>query len=424
MVFKQPIASTSKLSSLRQVKPRHTLLLTSEAGKPLSSTQPLRARRYSQNAGSILSSEQDEDPHCALFPENSHTSSLGLRIARPPDRFQNPSRYALPTPPSRLQFSEHSPKSPKNCESEEVPDNEWELRTGRAIYVLQETLPHFFETGLITQVDVTTGEPKPPSQHFHIPLIDSATSLDFLSPSSSTAGSSNGGNSHHRDHGDSQGSNVEDGEPIYSPRVRLQYTPPVTLPAPFPKTFHLEGLPMYLASSSVVRRTMMTLYSNLEVTLTKMSVFTEPPPGSKPPSGGGADSVSASALITEAPTRKDYVLARSNEGSGLERTGSDDEGPPPPGNGLDKGRKRVIGRQKYLVVRQLVTGLNRVSGKVGEWEVESTYTFSPISGLILQHTVNSIQPAPHLAVYDLLKGSLGHVFGFGGSPAAGGGVRS
>lgn len=210
---------------------------------------------------------------------------------------------------------------------------------------------------------------------------------------------------------------------------------------------------MYLASSSVVRRTMMTLYSNLEVTLTKMSVFTEPPPGSKPPSeGGGGYNVSASASTTNASTGGGHDLARSGEGAGLERTGPKPD-MPPPGMGLEKGRKRVIGRQKYLVVRQLVTGLNRVSGKVGEWEVyvqssstsqsnsrvtnqfvvafdvaicdsESTYTFSPISGLILQHTVNSIQPAPHLAVYDLLKGSLGHVFGFGGSPAAGGGVRT
>lgn len=86
-----------------------------------------------------------------------------------------------------------------------------------------------------------TGEPKPPSHHFHIPIIDSAASLDFLSPSSSTTGSSNGGHANHRDSSDSHGPTVDDGEPIYSPRVRLQYTPPVALPAPFPKTFHLEG---------------------------------------------------------------------------------------------------------------------------------------------------------------------------------------
>jgi hypothetical protein len=31
--------------------------------------------------------------------------------------------------------------------------------------------------------------------------------------------------------------------------------------------------------------------------------------------------------------------------------------------------KKRLNREKYLLVRQLVTGINRVSGKVGEWEV-------------------------------------------------------
>jgi hypothetical protein len=47
----------------------------------------------------------------------------------------------------------------------------------------------------------------------------------------------------------------------------------------------------------------------------------------------------------------------------------------------------------------------------------STYTFSPLSGLILSHVINSIQPAPHQAVYDSLRSSLGKVFGWeGGTP--------
>jgi hypothetical protein len=42
---------------------------------------------------------------------------------------------------------------------------------------------------------------------------------------------------------------------------------------------------------------------------------------------------------------------------------------------------------------------------------ESTYTFSPISGLIHEHVVNSIHPAPHQAVYDSLRLSLGKLLG-------------
>jgi hypothetical protein len=36
----------------------------------------------------------------------------------------------------------------------------------------------------------------------------------------------------------------------------------------------------------------------------------------------------------------------------------------------------------------------------------STYSFSPITGLILKHEIESIYPQPHSAVYDSLKASL------------------
>lgn len=40
---------------------------------------------------------------------------------------------------------------------------------------------------------------------------------------------------------------------------------------------------------------------------------------------------------------------------------------------------------------------------------DSTYGFSPVSGMINQHTIDSIQPAPHQAAYDALI----HAFGIG-----------
>ncbi|KAG1846312.1 hypothetical protein C8R48DRAFT_733047 [Suillus tomentosus] len=41
-------------------------------------------------------------------------------------------------------------------------------------------------------------------------------------------------------------------------------------------------------------------------------------------------------------------------------------------------------------------------------------SFSPISGLIQTHTIDSIHPAPHQAAYDALRVSLSSVLGFGG----------
>jgi hypothetical protein len=52
------------------------------------------------------------------------------------------------------------------------------------------------------------------------------------------------------------------------------------------------------------------------------------------------------------------------------------------------------------------------------YDRNSTYTFSPITGLIHVHTINSIHPAPHQAAYDALKSSLERVLGLAGGGVA------
>jgi len=102
---------------------------------------------------------------------------------------------------------------------------------------------------------------------------------------------------------------------------------------------------------------------------------------------------------------------------------------------LGTTKKVRLVREKSLLVRQNVTGVARVSGKPGEWVVyvfsrtsfidrdlipadrESTYTFSPSTGLIHKHVINSIHPAPHVAVYESLRGSMGKLLGLGGDGA-------
>lgn len=86
-------------------------------------------------------------------------------------------------------------------------------------------------------------------------------------------------------------------------------------------------------------------------------------------------------------------------------------------------------RDKSFFVGLTVYGTTRVSGGLGEWQMwvsrfsddtslmgcrDSTYGFSPVTGLINLHTIDSIQPAPHQAAYDALRASLSHVFGIGG----------
>ncbi|TFK34705.1 hypothetical protein BDQ12DRAFT_362618 [Crucibulum laeve] len=266
----------------------------------------------------------------AILPSSSTPSpglsDLGLRSSLPPDSSSTP-----------------KPSQNPNGEDSPISDQEWEIRTGRAIYVLQETLPTFFNTGLITSIDPGTNAPRPATS-LHLPLA----------------------NAHPKDwqifHDDLEG--------IYSRNMKLRYRPPVKLPAPFPKVLHVEGLPMYTASSAFVRHTMNALYSDLQVVTTKVVVNTSP----RTPSTSSSPSSSSEC---------------------------------------SDSKKRKLNRDKTLFIRLNVTGTARVSGSAGEWEVNSTYTFSPLSGLIHLHVVDSIEPAPHQAVYDSLRMSLGKVFGLG-----------
>ncbi|KAF7368949.1 hypothetical protein MVEN_00221100 [Mycena venus] len=289
------------------------------------------SKRLSQWCRPALHRASCRQRFSVVYRSQSTEAALGVRSSLPPDSIPDPK---------------------KPCE---ISDQEWELRTGergldgdffamarlirrmpkgRAIYVIQQTLPEFFTTGLVTSIDRSTGGPRHANGN-HLPQAN-ANPLDYhTSPD-------------------------EEVDSIYSRNVRLSYTPPVALPAPFPKTLHIEGLPMYIASSVFVRHTLNALYSDLKVVLNKVSVETPRPPV------GDAD--------LELKTRRKS-------------------------------------REKSLFVGLTATGIARVSGAAGEWEVNSTYTFSPLTGLIHIHTVNSIHPAPHQAVYDSLRASLGNVFG-------------
>ncbi|KAF9070700.1 hypothetical protein BDP27DRAFT_1323269 [Rhodocollybia butyracea] len=151
--------------------------------------------------------------------------------------------------------------------------------------------------------------------------------------------------------------------PIFASEISLTYTPPTPLPHPFPRRLVLEGKSFYLASSVFIRHTLNTLYSDLGVTITKVAVSVP-------------KTVSKSAEEAH-PT-------------------------PQPSASRNSGYTRE--KSFYIALR--VTGKSRVSGTVGQWEVRSTYTFSPFDAKIIHHTVNGIEPAPEKGVFDALYRAL------------------
>ncbi|CAE6425928.1 unnamed protein product [Rhizoctonia solani] len=63
-------------------------------------------------------------------------------------------------------------------------------------------------------------------------------------------------------------------------------------------------------------------------------------------------------------------------------------------------------REREIKIGYIVAGSSRVGGGKAEWDILGTYRFSPASGLINQHDVNSIHPAPHSTVYNAFQRSL------------------
>ena len=90
---------------------------------------------------------------------------------------------------------------------------------GRAIYILRETLPQFFTRGLISC---------------------SGNVGSCFSPSNS--------NPSHKAPFHGSDTDSDDPESIYSPYIRLAYTPPLRLPPPFPGTLYVEGTSHFIFS--------------------------------------------------------------------------------------------------------------------------------------------------------------------------------
>jgi hypothetical protein len=193
-----------------------------------------------------------------------------------------------------------SGKSPdEHNEQEKINDKEWELRVGRAIYVLRATVPRFFESGLTSSVETR---------------------------------------------GDSGGVDLEptSTDDIYSKFIRLTYTPPVRLPAPFPQTLQVEGLALYHASAVLLRTSLQAMYSDCTLNMTSINV-------------------------------------------------------------ISSGH-----RERKLKIGLTIDGHNRVTGTKAVWDVMTTYTFSPVSGLVLQHDIDSINPAP---LFDSMRSSVLRLMG-------------
>ncbi|KAJ4474442.1 hypothetical protein J3R30DRAFT_3509155 [Lentinula aciculospora] len=374
-VVASPASSTYLSYSIRcrsKWPPSNHRLVPRSRSQPFCTPKAHSGSRYMSNSGAS-SSHNDIN-----FDVPEVEASLGLRQANPPDTHPNTSRRYHTVPPDGEDKS--------RPEVAQLSDAEWEIRTGRTIDILRETLPTFFNTGLMTSWDPETGEaypspslPMPHLPNLHLPPLHLPIHLSpdprNQEPERQTNGKGNG-----------RGKK----ESIYSSRIHLTYTPPSPLPHPFPEKLTLDGKPLYLASAVFIRHTLNTLYSDLRVILVKVAVSVP-----KDKSSSDSDSKSTPPLpLPELDPDLGSVDDPHTKNSGYKR-------------------------EKSLYIALRVTGTSRVSGALGQWEVRSTYTFSPLNAQIIKHTVNGIEPAPERGVWE----GLAKVLGLGNNIGEGFGAR-
>jgi hypothetical protein len=137
---------------------------------------------------------------CVCYASTSTSSATYANSSRdhnPFDLHQHEVRFGQDEPPWR------------NKNADGLSDSEWDIRTGAAIDTLTHTLPNFFQTGLVSNIPDT---PPPPG------------------PTGFTASCDQ----------------IPLGErPIFSPKIRLSYSPPAALPSPFPRTLHIDGTSLF-----------------------------------------------------------------------------------------------------------------------------------------------------------------------------------
>ncbi|KAF9513771.1 hypothetical protein BS47DRAFT_1295850 [Hydnum rufescens UP504] len=68
-------------------------------------------------------------------------------------------------------------------------------------------------------------------------------------------------------------------------------------------------------------------------------------------------------------------------------------------------------RERNVKIDLTMLGKSRLTSTNAEWNVLSTYSFSPLSGKIYRHQIESIYPAPHSAVFDAMRDSLLRLMG-------------
>lgn len=354
-----------KVTRRRGRRPLHTQATTQGSSIP----------QWSQS--SIASSSKDPIPSASA----ATPPRLAAYDAGPPLTSFSPSHSVL----NEGFFSSSSSYGPngdnREPELRRVSDHEFDVRLSRAVSLLRATLGDFMRIGL--QDYDTSNVSSSSSSSGIIPGLDRLGLGAILN----ALGASGRAKASHKSKLPKHLRPDDDCPPVYHPRIVFKFTPPV---APEdrqsrtatsaqgkndskPPMLTFSGRTMYFGSAHILRHALSALF-------TETSVVTE------------------SARLERGP---------QSHGGRAEDT----EGRGPPSNS-SSGKSR----EATLLLRLTFTGVVRVTHQPHEYTVIFKYRFDPDTGMIIEHHVDRIEPAPGKKIWYGLSSAFARLAGLHPQP--------
>lgn len=281
---------------------------------------------------------------------------------RPPAMGKGPRRTVLFSPSPAVSTSPSSPR-PTGDSSNAVTDHEFEVRLGRAVSLLRATLSDFMRIGLV-DYDTSHVSSSSSSSGLGFPSLDRLGLGAILGVFGATAQAK-------ERHRESLPPHLRtDADcPVYHPDIVFKFHPPTTSTGSSSdgsldshsasgdgsssRLLTFSGRTMYFGSAHILRHALGALFSETTVLIERVRLQ--------------RGSTGTSTRATESSSGSDIGKALAGSGSNREAT---------------------------LILRLTFTGVVRVTQQVHDYAVIFRYRFDPSSGMIIEHEVDKIEPAP------------------------------
>lgn len=303
----------------------------------------------------------------AVSRHESNAARLPRHTQLPHNYFQSHLHHSVPS-------SSQPPQPPQQSSpSEPVSDHEFDVRLGRAVSLLRATLDDFMRIGLV-DYDSNNVASSPSNSGIGIPGLDRlglGAILLALGARSSAKEKQRQEVPPHLRHDDGD-------NPVYHPAIVFKFRPPLptstSLSEPNDErpndnpVITFSGRTMYFGSAHILRHALSALFSHTNVVIERAHLLR----------GDDANEPTASGPLTSGEKSAD-------------------------------SRKR---RNVALVLRITFTGVVRVTQQEHEYTVIFRYRFDPDTGMIIEHKVDRIEPAPGKKIWAGLSAAFARLAGF------------